>query len=226
MKHEVKYVFIDLGIGTVIGVVLSFLIYGFIYLLLTDKSEAISFMWIGFAFGMPLSILFTFLIANSIRRNQRKKAHNHGIILDILNKHKVKRTKFTKCDYFGFELIADYENEKLWFINWETGYWQYWSFALVYGFDLDIQNQESGGGFFAYSIGSTVIGQELSKDVTNRVFEMMILTTKDDLKISLTKQLRGEYVNSKAFSIAVDFAVEAKQIIEELVKIDMKNHKA
>lgn len=226
MNNRAKHILLDLLIGSAIGVVISFILYGVIYLSVTNKADAQPLMWIGFLFGMPIGIITTFLVSAGIRKNKRIRKKNEESIQSVLQKYNVKRTKSTKCDYFDFELIADYENEKLWFINWGTGFWQYWSFALVVGFDVDIYNTESGGGFYAYSIGSTIVGQELSTDVTNSRFEMAILTTKDDLKISLTKPLHGQYVSSYGFRSAVHFATECKQIVEELVKTDIANHKS
>jgi len=226
MNEKLKHFLIDLFIGSLIGVVISFIVYGFIYMSISNKSEAQSLMWIGFILGMPIGIIFTFPIAHGIRKNKKIRAKNAGFILDALHKYNVTRTKFSKCSYFDLEIIADYKNERLWFLNWGTGYWQYWSFSLVVGFDVTINNTESGGGFYAYSIGSTIVGQELSTDVTNSTFEMVILNTKEDFRISLTKQLRGQYTSSRGFVSAVNFAIESKQIIEELVQIDIENHKS
>ena len=216
MKHSaIKLIFIGLAIGIgadlAIGLSLNFVfwfqdslndnsIYAYIYLLPLIVT-------------IPAAIGITFAIAKDKEKQVKNQRNYNKIITDKLHACNVVWTKTAMHD--GFQLIADYQNRKIWWLNWNSGFWGWWTFAKVRECKLNIQNKSWGGGYSAYSFGNTIVGQEHKPVTENSVFEIIIEINGDQPFVVSFNNLRGVFVTSEKFEQYVDFALQVQSIINE-----------
>lgn len=218
-KRILKIILIGLAVGVAADLLIGFFVTALLWFG-DDLNEPILFAYvflIPLIFTLPGGIGITFAVVKAKEKEIQDQKRFNKEITDKLHQSNVIWTKTAMHD--GLQIIADYQNRKIWWLNWNTGYWSWWTFAKVRACKLNIKNKSWGGGYSAYSFGSTVVGQTHEPITENSVFEIIIELNNEirPFVISL-ENLKGEYVTSEKFEKYVDFAIQVETIINETPK--------
>lgn len=135
---------LSLFIGAILGLAVGAAIAGLFSLADQSMSNIMfgAMLPVGAFFGLLVSIP----VYNKRKQDKKQEAKNFSEIIDARIKYNLQTTKIIALRDLKF--IVDEPNQRIWIMDYSTGYWRWWNYGLIAGCEVRIDgtvSQTTGG---------------------------------------------------------------------------------